>query len=56
MNKVAYLYKDCTKYPYVNSAECPNNCIKIQNQDLRDIITYIEHYDLTGLHNIYYQL
>ena len=27
----------------INSVECPSNCIKIQNQELYDIITYIEH-------------
>ena len=49
MNKVAYLYKDSIMYPYVNSVECPNNCTEIQNQDLCDIITHIEHFGLRGL-------
>ena len=49
INKVAYLYKDSIMYPHFNTVECPNNYIEIQNQDLCDIITYIEHFDLIGL-------
>ena len=49
MNKVAYLYRDSIVYPFVNSVECPNNVMKIQNQDLCDIITYIEYFGLMGL-------
>ena len=49
MNKVAYLYKDSIVCPYINSVECPNNCIEILYQDLCDIKTSIEHYGLTGL-------
>ena len=56
MNKVAYLYKVSIIYPYVNSVECPNNCIEIQNQDLCDILRCIEYFVVKGLQNMYYQL
>ena len=45
MSKVAFIYKASTVYPFVNCIQDKLMCT-ISNNELCEIIAYVEHYEL----------